>query len=274
VTTQASSQAEVPASEPPPTSPDVAPDAVKVGMVDKSNGVPVLPVVETEEDVAKSQAALPALRRFHLTGALSDPGARGLDQLLPALMAAFREPDKVRHDYPLFLYPIEEGRQELCTPVTELLPALVDEFASGDQARILRDNLPRLERTVRKLARSIYHCMVVHRAGLERRQRVLGRIVDIGAELFAMASVIARARADTRRGNLADKPLVMADLFCRTARRRVKGLFRGLWRNDDRHGYNIAQQVVAGDHAWLEEGVLHGRDAAPAASTEAVSSRP
>lgn len=132
-----------------------------------------------------------------------------------------------------------------------------------------------LDRTVRKLARSIYYCMVVHRGGLERRQRVLGRIVDIGAELFAMASVIARARADTRRGNLADKPLAMADLFCRAARRRVKGLFRGLWRNDDRRGYRIAQQVVAGDHAWLEEGVLHREDVARAARApdEPVSAR-
>jgi hypothetical protein len=30
----------------------------------------------------------------------------------------------------------------------------------------------------------------------------------------------------------------------------------GAGRNADQHGYDLAQQVVAGDHAWLEQGIV------------------
>ena len=39
-----------------------------------------------------------------------------------------------------------------------------------------------VERTTRRLARSIFHAMVRFGPGLEKRQAVLGRIVEIGAE--------------------------------------------------------------------------------------------
>jgi hypothetical protein len=51
----------------------------------------------------------------------------------------------------------------------------------------------------------------------------------------------------------------MADLFCRTARRRVKGLFRSLWSNDDPERRRVAADVLAGRHAWLEAGSLGRR---------------
>jgi len=119
-----------------------------------------------------------------------------------------------------------------------------------------------LDRTARRLARTIFHCMVRHRAALERRQRLLARVVDIGAEMYAMAGVIARARADGKAaaqagdGDASEKPVAVADLFCREARRRVGDLFRAIRRNSDRRSYNLAQQVVEGEHAWLEHGVL------------------
>jgi hypothetical protein len=36
----------------------------------------------------------------------------------------------------------------------------------------------------------------------------------------------------------------------------VANLFSDLWRNDDVRKYKTALRVLAGDHAWLEEGIL------------------
>jgi hypothetical protein len=97
-------------------------------------------------------------------------------------------------------------------------------------------------------------------AKLERRQRLLARIVDIGSELTAMAAACARARTLASGPARDGKALEFADVFCRGARRRVAELFRGVGDNDDLRTWKLAQSVVAGDHAWLERGILDFHD--------------
>lgn len=107
------------------------------------------------------------------------------------------------------------------------------------------------DRTARQLARAVFHGMVLNGPKLERRQAFLFRVVDVAMEVFAVAAAIARARAMGTRP--ADE---LADLFARGARRRVKGLLRDLWRNDDALRSAVARRVLAGEHAWVEEGGL------------------
>ncbi len=110
------------------------------------------------------------------------------------------------------------------------------------------------ERHTRKLGRSIFHAMVRFGPKLERRQLVLFRAVDIGAELFAMAAACVRAKMLTEQGNL--QATALADLFCRAARRRVDELFENFYGSFDGEMYRVAQQVLRGEHAWLEEGIV------------------
>jgi hypothetical protein len=127
-----------------------------------------------------------------------------------------------------------------------------------------------LERTARRLARSIFHCMVVQRARLERRQRLLARVVDAGAELMAMASACAKARTMAYSPDGDSKPIEVADAVGRGARRRVGELLRGLRGNDDARTWKLAQSVVAGEHSWLEEGILDFHELATAAAPATV----
>jgi alkylation response protein AidB-like acyl-CoA dehydrogenase len=112
-----------------------------------------------------------------------------------------------------------------------------------------------VERSSRKLAREIFHAMVVFRAAAERKQAYLFRIVDVANELFAMAASVSRAEALRAAGRPeAAKAARLADHFCLSARRRVDALFAGLWSNDDAASYAMGRAVLAGEHAWLEEG--------------------
>ncbi len=121
----------------------------------------------------------------------------------------------------------------------------------------LAGHLRFVERNCRRLSRQIFHGMVVHQAKLQNKQAFLFRLVDVANELFAMAASVARADAMRRAGHPeADKAFELADLFCRGARRKVANLFSDLWRNDDVRKYKTALRVLAGDHAWLEEGIL------------------
>jgi len=127
-----------------------------------------------------------------------------------------------------------------------------------------------VERTSRRLARSIFHAMVRFGPKLERRQMVLFRAVDIGAELYAMGAACARAQMLAARGEQG--AIELADGFCRIARRRIRHLFAELFGPTDTRMYRIAQQVLKGEHRWLEEGIV-GIDAATAGE-EAEESRP
>jgi hypothetical protein len=105
--------------------------------------------------------------------------------------------------------------------------------------RALRRHTRFVERNSRNLSRKLFHAMVRFGPKLEREQLLLGRFVDIAAELFAMTASCARA------STLGDEQAVaLADYFCRTAKLRVANLFRELSRNEDRRGYKLAQQLL------------------------------
>ena len=75
------------------------------------------------------------------------------------------------------------------------------------------------ERHTRHLGRMLFHAMARFGPKLERRQMVLFRGVDIGADLFAMTAACVRARMLAEQGNTEATEL--ADLFCREARQRI-----------------------------------------------------
>jgi alkylation response protein AidB-like acyl-CoA dehydrogenase len=119
----------------------------------------------------------------------------------------------------------------------------------------LAPHLRFVERSSRKLAREIFHSMLVFRAGAERKQAFLFRLVDIANELFAMAASVSRAAMLNKAGRSeAAQAGRLAHHFSLTARRKVRSLFKALWRNDDATSYRLGREVLDGEHEWLEQG--------------------
>src|SRR5712692_6538462 len=121
----------------------------------------------------------------------------------------------------------------------------------------LAPHLRYVERTARRLARGVFHAMMRFGPKLEYRQAVLFRLVDVGAELFAMAATCSRAqRLYTQDRATGARAVHLADVFCRQARRRVRSKFNGLRRNEDVPTYKLAQEILAGEHRWLERDIV------------------
>lgn len=130
-----------------------------------------------------------------------------------------------------------------------LRPAVYAEFG------ILARHLRFADRATNKLGRALFHAMVRYGPKLERRQMILFRAVDIGAELYAIAAACVRARMLAKRGQPQAERL--ADVFCRESKMRIRRLFATLdGRNDNAH-YKLAQEVLRGEHTWLEEGIIN-----------------
>ncbi|MFE2847387.1 acyl-CoA dehydrogenase family protein [Streptomyces scopuliridis] len=120
----------------------------------------------------------------------------------------------------------------------------------------LSAHLRYVERGARKLARSTFYAMSRWQGRMETKQGFLGRIVDIGAELFAMSAACVRAELMRASGDHGREAYQLADVFCRQARIRVEELFTRLWSNTDDLDRKVVSGVLAGTYTWLEDGII------------------
>ncbi|MGA5408345.1 acyl-CoA dehydrogenase family protein [Streptomyces lavendulocolor] len=120
----------------------------------------------------------------------------------------------------------------------------------------LSTHLRYVERTSRKLARSTFYAMSRWQGRMETKQGFLGRIVDIGAELFAMSAACVRAELLRSTGDHGREAYQLADVFCRQSRIRVEELFGRLWTNTDDLDHKVVKGVLSGTYTWLEDGII------------------
>jgi hypothetical protein len=112
------------------------------------------------------------------------------------------------------------------------------------------------ERAGRKLARRLFYAMVRFGPGLEARQMLLRRLVDIGAEIFVIAACCSRAQHLIDQGKARDPIVGMADYACREATLRIGEHHRGIRANNDTRGYDLAGKVLEGSYHWVEDGIV------------------
>ncbi|MEU1854169.1 acyl-CoA dehydrogenase family protein [Streptomyces sp. NPDC019990] len=120
----------------------------------------------------------------------------------------------------------------------------------------LSGHLRYVERTARKLARSTFYGMTRWQGRMESKQGFLGRIVDIGAELFAMSAACVRAELLRSQDDHGREAYQLADVFCRQSRIRVEELFNRLWANTDDVDRTVVKGVLSGTYEWLEQGIV------------------
>ena len=91
---------------------------------------------------------------------------------------------------------------------------------------------------------------------LDREQLLLSRFVGIATELFAISATCSFAQSKIDNGDPRDEILSVADYFCRSARMRIDHHFADTSRNADKRGYNLVQELLAGKHASLRDGIV------------------
>ncbi|MGI9225725.1 MAG: ferredoxin [Woeseiaceae bacterium] len=117
--------------------------------------------MESKQDGAKATVSavkdgvdlINLLRRFHYgepAAAAATSGPAGA--VLPALLNPYRDASTIRYQYPLYLAPPDsEPDTVLAKPVSEHFADALAELAPGaEDARILKDNLPWIERYLRQ----------------------------------------------------------------------------------------------------------------------------
>ncbi|MHC4947779.1 MAG: ferredoxin [Planctomycetota bacterium] len=219
------------------------------------------------------------VRRFHAGSPDAADLPRPGDDLLPALMAPYRDPHRVRHHYPLVLRSPGAGNGSDAVPLAELLRQLADDVGPGpDDARILKDNVARLERQVRETldgtavpveaaaclaaaARAVEEALALRgdsgdrfREDLERLVervpsdgRLLGPYADTALRLLLHA---ARPRAAARRAALRERVTELG--------RRLRDLVRAdeARHVDEDRPDALADTVGSAGQAYMDPGAL------------------
>ena len=112
-----------------------------------------------------------------------------------------------------------------------------------------------------KLARTLFYYMARYQKKLEFRQLILGRLMEIGTDLFAISATCSYALVQEKKGNT--EAIALADYFCKLAARRINERYAALTDNDDKTLSEIGKATVEGKMAWLEEGVGELPEAVP-----------
>jgi len=115
----------------------------------------------------------------------------------------------------------------------------------------LANHMQFVEKTSHKLARILFLLMARYQKGLEKKQLILFKLMEIGTDLFNISTTCAYARSLN-----TENAEELADYFCRLARRRINERFKALKDNDDKMTNLVGKRVIDRDYLWMEEGVI------------------
>lgn len=128
--------------------------------------------------------------------------------------------------------------------------------SSFSETGILDKHFQYIERGSKKLAGKLFGSMMQYKANLEKKQLILGRLMEIGTELFAMSAVCSYALSVSKERDGDKSPIDLARYFCLMSERRIQERFALLKENDDRETNALAKEVLSDDMRWLEEGII------------------
>ena len=122
-----------------------------------------------------------------------------------------------------------------------------DSGLAGIESPTVRHQLGYVRETSRRLARNIFYLMVRHGTRLEQKQALVGRLADVGVDLFVIAA--ASLYAAVTPGSLRLARQVFDD-----ARARIEANFRALGENSDQSTSRLGLEVLNGKYPWIVRG--------------------
>lgn len=125
-----------------------------------------------------------------------------------------------------------------------------------------RRHLQYIDRTSRTLARRLFHTMAWYGPSLEREQLLLANFVDIGVDLFVMASTLSYAERKLEDNPADQGTQDLVDLFCSKARERIARNFGAVRHNHYAKYDAVGDKALRGEYAWMIDDIYKDYPAA------------
>lgn len=112
----------------------------------------------------------------------------------------------------------------------------------------LREDLNTIAKQSRKLARTLFHEMALNGPALEKRQVLLGHLVDIGSELFVWSCALGFAETKITDASLTstevDKLTRMMRYFGHLTRSRIASHYAAMKSGLDMESYRVCRDIL------------------------------
>lgn len=118
-----------------------------------------------------------------------------------------------------------------------------------------RQNLTYVARTSKRMARTIFHAMALYQQRLEKEQLILGEVVDIGTNLFAMSAVLSYADLLCKQNPKDKTPNDVAELFCAYSRDKIAASFKSIKSGPRKLINKVSKGFFEDSYTWLEDGI-------------------
>ena len=108
-------------------------------------------------------------------------------------------------------------------------------------------------KTSKKLSRKLFHSMLRYGPALDKQQMLLGRLTEIGTELFVISACAIRIDS-----MIKDNPentseyLELMDVVFSESKIKIKNNFSGMSNNNDKKNYSFAKKILGGTFKFLE----------------------
>jgi hypothetical protein len=89
--------------------------------------------------------------------------------------------------------------------------------------------------------------MLRHGPGLDKQQLLLGRITEIGTELFIIMCAVLKAESSGY-----DRDRTLADAVFRNGKIKIKEKFAAIRNNNDQRNYKLGRKVLDGRYEKVE----------------------
>ena len=101
-----------------------------------------------------------------------------------------------------------------------------------------------VRRRSKKLARTLFHCMLRHGPGLDKQQLTLSRLTEIGSELYVITSAVLKADMMIKHNEDAKKVLHVVDNVFINSKEKIENNFSNIWFNNDKKNYKYGRKIL------------------------------
>ena len=115
----------------------------------------------------------------------------------------------------------------------------------------LKRHLKYVRKTSKKLARALFHSMLRYGPKLDKQQLLLGRLAEIGTELFIITSTAMRTDMLHKR-DVREDLFPLSDCIFERSKNKISTLFADIKNNNDKNNYKLSKKILDEQYNYLE----------------------